>query len=47
LADWLDLDAPLLVADDPFEGLRFDPEGGILLPERPGIGVVRRPGGEG
>jgi L-alanine-DL-glutamate epimerase-like enolase superfamily enzyme len=42
LADWIDLDAPLLVADDPFEGLGFDAHGGIVLPERPGIGVVLR-----
>ena len=24
LADWLDLDSPLLVANDPFDGLRYD-----------------------
>ncbi|MEJ2211601.1 MAG: dipeptide epimerase, partial [Anaerolineae bacterium] len=41
LADWLDLDAPLLVADDPFDGLRY--EGAYIhLPDRPGIGAVRR-----
>jgi L-alanine-DL-glutamate epimerase-like enolase superfamily enzyme len=42
LADWLDLDAPWLVADDPFYGLRFDTEGRVHLPDRPGIGIVRR-----
>ncbi len=40
-ADWLDLDAPLLIANDPFEGLRYDRQAGVHLPERPGIGVWR------
>lgn len=44
LANWLDLDAPWLVADDPFEGLTFDEEGRVHIPDRPGIGVVRRDG---
>ena len=39
-ADWLDLDAPLLIANDPFEGLRYE-QGRIHLPERRGIGVTR------
>ncbi len=42
LADWLDLDAPWLVADDPFDGLTYDAAGRVHVPERPGIGVVRR-----
>ena len=42
LAEWLDLDAPLLVSDDPFDGLRYSDDGSILLPERPGIGVIRK-----
>lgn len=42
LADWLDLDAPLLIANDPFEGLTYDAEGRIQVPERPGIGVFLR-----
>lgn len=42
LADWLDLDAPLLIANDPFDGLRYDQHAHIHLPARPGIGVVRR-----
>lgn len=44
LADWLDLDAPWLVADDPFDGLTFDKDGRVHVPGRPGIGVVRRDG---
>jgi L-alanine-DL-glutamate epimerase-like enolase superfamily enzyme len=41
LADWIDLDAPLLVANDPFDGLRYD-RADVHLPDRPGIGVLRR-----
>jgi L-alanine-DL-glutamate epimerase-like enolase superfamily enzyme len=41
LADWIDLDSPLLISNDPFEGVRY--EGAhIHLSERPGIGVVLR-----
>ncbi len=43
LADWLDLDSPLLIANDPFDGIRFDRSGRIDLPARPGIGAVARP----
>jgi L-alanine-DL-glutamate epimerase-like enolase superfamily enzyme len=42
LADWLDLDAPLLIGNDPFDGLRYDNEARIHLADRPGIGVVLR-----
>lgn len=42
LADWLDLDGPLLVANDPFDGLRYDEHGGVHLPPRSGIGVTLR-----
>lgn len=41
-AEWIDLDAPLLIANDPFEGIRYDAGGNIYLPQRPGIGVVER-----
>lgn len=44
LADWLDLDAPLLIADDPFEGLRFGAGARVRGPERVGIGVRLRRG---
>lgn len=40
LADWLDLDAPLLIANDPFDGLHYDDRANILVSDRPGIGVV-------
>jgi L-alanine-DL-glutamate epimerase-like enolase superfamily enzyme len=38
LADWLDLDAPLLITNDPFDGIRYDDRARITLPDRPGIG---------
>lgn len=42
LAEWLDLDAPLLIANDPFEGIQFDKQARIAIPDRPGIGVRLR-----
>jgi L-alanine-DL-glutamate epimerase-like enolase superfamily enzyme len=46
LADWLDLDASLLVANDPFEGMRFGEDAVISLPERLGVGArLRKPAG--
>lgn len=39
LAEWLDLDAPLLVANDPFEGITYDKRGTVVHPRRAGIGV--------
>lgn len=41
LADYADLDGPLLIALDPFEGVRYA-NGKLLLPDRPGLGVVPR-----
>jgi L-alanine-DL-glutamate epimerase-like enolase superfamily enzyme len=43
LADLVDLDAPLLISDDPFVGVRFS-DGGVMAlpPDRPGIGVLLR-----
>jgi L-alanine-DL-glutamate epimerase-like enolase superfamily enzyme len=40
LADWLDLDAPLLIRNDPFSGLQYNDHAQIHLPSRPGIGVM-------
>lgn len=42
LADWLDLDAPLLVANDPFEGITYGEDGSVRHPLRVGIGARRR-----
>lgn len=40
IAEWLDLDAPLLIANDPFDGLHYEKQAGLHIPNRPGIGVV-------
>ncbi len=39
LADYCDLDGPLLIANDPFSGLRYD-GAKIILPTGPGLGLV-------
>jgi L-alanine-DL-glutamate epimerase-like enolase superfamily enzyme len=44
LVDAADLDGNLLIENDPFEGALVR-EGRVVLPERPGLGVVERPGG--
>lgn len=41
LADWVDLDGCLLLADDPFSGLELDAEHRWKLPDRPGLGLSR------
>jgi L-alanine-DL-glutamate epimerase-like enolase superfamily enzyme len=38
LADWADLDGPLLISRDPFTGVRYD-GGKVLIPDTPGLGV--------
>jgi L-alanine-DL-glutamate epimerase-like enolase superfamily enzyme len=45
LADWIDLDGNLLLADDPYEGLELGPDCRWRLPDRPGLGVVARGAG--
>lgn len=42
LADWADLDAPLLINSDPFIGLTYR-DGKLVLPHTPGIGVRVNP----
>ena len=39
LLDYADLDAHLLISNDPFEGVTVQ-EGKLMLPDRPGIGAV-------
>jgi L-alanine-DL-glutamate epimerase-like enolase superfamily enzyme len=39
-AEWVDLDAPLLIANDPFAGLRYNEHNMIQLPVRSGIGAT-------
>lgn len=42
LADWVDLDSPLLIKNSPFEGLRYDEQATISLPtDMAGIGVKK------
>lgn len=41
LADYADLDANLLIADDPYEGVLLDGDR-LVLPDRPGLGVIAR-----
>ena len=42
LADWVDLDAPLLISNDPFAGVEYDRHAKMTVPDRPGIGAVAR-----
>jgi L-Ala-D/L-Glu epimerase len=42
LADWVDLDGNLLLADDPFEGLELGPDKRWRLADRPGLGLTRK-----
>jgi hypothetical protein len=42
LAEWVDLDGCLLLADDPFEGLELDADHRWILSSRPGLGMTRR-----
>jgi L-Ala-D/L-Glu epimerase len=41
LADWVDLDGCLLLADDPFRGLELDADHRWILPPGPGLGLTR------
>ena len=40
LADWLDLDAPVLISNDPFDGMAFNESAVVSISDRAGIGVV-------
>ena len=44
LAEWIDLDGCLLLADDPFEGLHLGPDHRWRLSSEPGLGLSRRAG---
>ncbi len=41
LVDYADLDGHLLIANDPYSGVRLE-AGKLILPKRPGIGVIPR-----
>ena len=40
LCDFVDLDGPLLIKNDPYRGLRYE-GANLILPDAPGIGVTR------
>jgi L-alanine-DL-glutamate epimerase-like enolase superfamily enzyme len=42
LADVVDLDGPLLLAEDPFPGVAYD-RGRLIIPDTPGLGVAGAP----
>ena len=42
LCDFVDLDGPLLLAEDPNPGVRYD-RGTMTLPDGPGLGIEKRP----
>ena len=42
LAEWVDLDGCLLLADDPVAGLELGPDKRWRLPDAPGLGLARR-----
>jgi L-alanine-DL-glutamate epimerase-like enolase superfamily enzyme len=42
LAEWVDLDGNLLLADDPFDGLELGPDKRWRLADRPGLGLTHR-----
>ena len=42
LAEWVDLDGCLLLADDPFAGLEIGADKRWRLPDAPGLGLARR-----
>lgn len=41
IIDWADLDGNLLISNDPFDGVKVK-DGKLILPNRPGIGVVKK-----
>jgi L-alanine-DL-glutamate epimerase-like enolase superfamily enzyme len=42
LADWVDLDGCLLLAEDPVAGLEIGPDKRWRLPDAPGLGLMLR-----
>jgi len=45
LADWVDLDGHLYLADDDHAGLTYDASGNLMLPDSPGLGATALNGG--
>ena len=44
LADWIDLDTPMLISNDPFVGLTYTENATLIPPAGPGIGLKLKPG---
>lgn len=42
LGEWFDLDAPMLITNDPFDGIHYTRDARITLPDRPGIGALEK-----
>lgn len=42
LVDYADLDGNLLIANDPYDGVTLDVAGRLVLPDRPGLGLLPR-----
>jgi L-alanine-DL-glutamate epimerase-like enolase superfamily enzyme len=42
VADWLDLDSPMLITNDPFQGISYDEHAMVTVPDLPGIGATLR-----
>lgn len=42
LAEWVDLDGNLLIANDLFEGMTIAPDGRVTLNTLPGIGIIKK-----
>lgn len=42
LVDYADLDGHLLISNDPYDGVNLDPTGRLILPDRPGLGLLPR-----
>lgn len=40
MAQWVDLDAPLLISNDPFDGISYSESLGVQVPNRTGIGAM-------
>ena len=40
LVDYADLDGNLLISNDPWRGVTVDDHGKLVLPDRPGLGLV-------
>ena len=42
LVDWADLDGNVLITNDPFKGVSLNRDAKLILPTRPGLGVIEK-----